>query len=121
MAGPAGRSNRGLRALVWACCLVLLAVCSGCYKDEPLILEVHGDPESTRLSVGIGTCNMHPSVAAEETTEEVRLTVTADEPSGNGRDDCADSDDVRLDTPLGDRIVIDDSTGKQVEVAPLEE
>ncbi len=66
-------------------------------------------------------CNRNPSVDAEETTEEVRLTATADELSGDGEDDCRDSVDLTLEAPLGDRIVVDDSTGEQVEVAPLED
>jgi hypothetical protein len=50
----------------------------------------------------VNTCNKNPTVDAEETTEEVRLTTTADEPSGNGEDDCRDSVDLTLETPLGD-------------------
>ena len=94
---------------------------AGCGADQPSVVIVYGDPGSTRLEVGVDTCNLHPSVAAEETTEEIRLTVTADERSGDGVDDCRDSDDLTLETPLGDRIVVDDSTGEQVEVVPLED
>jgi hypothetical protein len=110
-----------VRALGWTCCLVLLAACTGCGSDPPTIDIVYGDPESTHLWVSVNTCNRNPSVEAEETAEEVRLTATADEPSGDGEDDCLDSDDLTLETPLGDRIVVDDSTGEQVEVAPLED
>ena len=42
-------------------------------------------------------------------------------PGGGMSCKCADGDDVTLATPPGDRIVIDDSTGEQVEVAPLED
>jgi hypothetical protein len=41
--------------------------------------------------VGVDVCNGYPTVDAEETTEEVRLTATADTPSGNGEDDRRDS------------------------------
>lgn len=115
------RRVSNVRAVVWAGCFVLLAACSGCGADAPTIDNVYGDPESTKLSVSVNTCNRNPSVDAEETTTEVRLTVTADEPSGDGQDDCQDYDDLTLETPLGDRIVVDDSTGDQIEVAPAEE
>lgn len=94
---------------------------AGCGADAPTIDIVYGDPESTRLEVSVNTCNRNPSVDAAETSEEVRLTATADEPSGDGEEDCMDSDDLTLETPLGDRIVVDDSTDERVEVAPLED
>lgn len=75
-----------------------MLVVAGCGADVPTIDIVYGDPGSTRLSVSVNTCNMSPSVDAEETSEEVRLTATADEPSGNGEDDCLDSDDLTLKT-----------------------
>jgi hypothetical protein len=112
---------RSVRALVGACCLILLVVCSGCGSDAPSIVIVYGDPDSTQLEVGVDVCNRNPSVDAEETAEEVRLTATADEPSGDGEDDCRDSVVLTLEAPLGDRVVIDESTGERVEVAPLED
>jgi len=105
----------------WCIALLGVLLVAGCGADAPSVMIVYGDPESTRLEVSVNTCNRNPSVDAEETSEEVRLTVTADEPSGDGENDCADGDDVTLEAPLGDRIVIDDSTGEQVEVAPLED
>jgi len=97
-----------------------LVVCSGCSADAPSVVTVYGDPDSTKLEVGVDTCNRHPVVDAEETTEEIRLIVTADAPEDD-EGDCRDGDDVTLEAPLGDRIVVDDSTDEQVEVAPLED
>ncbi|MCZ3388036.1 MAG: hypothetical protein LH645_02675 [Actinomycetia bacterium] len=105
----------------WCIALLGMLLVAGCGVDAPSIVIVYGDPESTKLTVGVDTCNRHPLVNAAETTEEVRLTVTADEPSGDGGEDCRDSVDLNLETPLGDRIVVDDSTNEQVEVAPLED
>ena len=99
--------------------LLFLAACSG--SEAPRIVAVYGDAASTRIEVGVDTCNLNPVVLAQETTSEVRLSVTADEPSGDGAEDCADSDWVRLESPLGDRVVIEDSTGEQLEVLPNEE
>jgi hypothetical protein len=94
---------------------------AGCGSGSPTIDVVHGDPASKKLSVSVNTCNRNPSVEAKESTEEIRLTVTADDPSGDGVDDCMDFDDVTLESPLGDRIVIDEATDEQVEVVPLED
>jgi hypothetical protein len=99
---------------------VLLVALSGCGSEAPTIDIVYGDPQSTKLSVSVNTCNKNPVVEAAETSDEVRLTATADEPTGNGQDDCMDRDGLTLRAPLGNRIVIDNSTGQQVEVAPLE-
>ena len=106
---------------VWCVGLLGVLLVAGCGADAPSIIIVYGDPESTRLEVSVNTCNKHPVVEAEETKQEVRLTVTVDKPSGEGEGDCADGDDVTLEAPLGDRIVVDNSTGEQVEVAPLED
>ena len=105
----------------WCIALLGVVLVAGCGADAPSIVIVYGDPESTKLEVGVDVCNRNPVVDAEETTEEVRLTATADEPSGDGENDCRDSVDLTLETPLGDRIVVDESTGEQVEVAPLED
>lgn len=105
----------------WCIALLALLLVAGCGADAPTIDIVYGDPESTRLEVSVNTCNRNPTVDAEETSEEVRLTVTADEPSGDGEEDCMDYAVLALETPLGDRIVVDASTDQQVEVAPLED
>lgn len=112
---------RGMKSVRALGCLLLLVALSGCSAEAPTIYMVYGDPESTRLEVSVNTCNRNPKVEAEETTDEVRLFTTADEPSGDGQDDCMDGDDLRLETPLGDRVVVDDATGEEVEVAPLED
>ena len=108
-----------LRAGMVVTALVVLAACTE--RGAPEIVAVYGDAASTRLEVGVGTCNVNPVVLAQETTYEVRLSVTADEPSGDGTLDCQDSDRLRLEEPLGDRAIIEDSTGEQLDVLPLEE
>lgn len=115
MASGRGRTTAGRVA---ALALLMLA---GCGADEPAVVTVYGDPESTRLEVSVDTCNRNPVVTVEETSDEVHLTVAADEPSGDGVDDCMDGAVVSLDAPLGDRTVVDDSTGERVDVNPLED
>lgn len=113
-------SWNGRTAVAWAMPLAVLLL-AGCGTDAPRVLAVYGVPESTALEVGVDTCNRNPVVDAEETTEEVRLRVTADEPSGDGAEDCRDSVRLTLEAPLGDRVVVDDSTGEQVPVTAAED
>ena len=86
--------------------------------DAPITL-VYADPGSTRLEVGVGTCLQDPQVTAVETADEVRLSSNEKLPRGDSGD-CADSSFVILAEPLGDRTVLDEATGKVVEVLPAE-
>ncbi|MGC1208814.1 MAG: hypothetical protein WA880_12745 [Ornithinimicrobium sp.] len=89
--------------------------------SEPIVQNVHGEPDSAELDLGVNTCNQNPRAEAEraeaeETDAEVRITIVADEIDGNGRDACADDTRVTLDEPLGDREVIDEAMGESVQV-----
>jgi hypothetical protein len=90
-----------------------LTACSS--TTHPRVLDVHGDPTSTVLTMSVESCNQHPEVEADETSTEVRLTVTAD---ADTVEDCADGAKVSLEAPLGDRVVIDEASGESVEVLP---
>jgi Domain of unknown function (DUF4352) len=69
------------------------------------------------LSLGINTCNADLSADVEETAEEVRIRVHAE---NNTTADCADGMRVTLDDALGNRRVIDDRTGAELRVvSPL--
>lgn len=92
-------------------------VLAGCGSSTIEIVEVFADPTSTRLELSVDSCLADPTVEAKETDREVRLTVTGDEASGN---DCLDSASVTLSKPLGDREVIDASTGESVQLSPPE-
>jgi hypothetical protein len=69
------------------------------------------------LSLGINTCNADLSADVEETAEEVRIRVHAE---NNTTADCADGMRVTLDDALGSRRVIDDRAGAELRVvSPL--
>jgi hypothetical protein len=122
-AKPAARS-RWLTALG-----SLLAICALAYvgsrvladltgfgsRDAPITEAYVTDRDSTRLDVGVGTCNQDPQVTAVETADEVRLSSNEEFPRGDS-DACADYDVVALIRPLGDRTVIDEATGDVVDV-----
>jgi hypothetical protein len=65
------------------------------------------------LSLGINTCNADLSAEVEETAEEVRIRVHAE---NNTTADCADGMRVTLDDDLGSRRVLDDRAGAELRV-----
>ena len=72
--------------------------------DEVVVLEVsscHGEPTVTELDQADG---------------DVRIAVEATTRPLGPADECNDVLEVRLDTPLGDRVLIDWSNGQEVEV-----
>ena len=79
------------------------------------VTAVYGEPGSTRLEVSVGTCNQEPRVTAVETGRTVRI-VTNEKVPRHSSGDCMDSDVIELEQPLGNRVVVDDSTGVQIEV-----
>jgi hypothetical protein len=106
---------------VWAGLAILLGLpLAACGSETLTVQELHGDPRSTQLEVGVSTCNRDPWVDVEETGDEVRLTVHAEEATGTGTDDCQDGVDVTLEAPLGTRTVADTATDEALEVLPLE-
>lgn len=72
--------------------------------------ELEG-PEGRQLRLRLGTCNAALSAEADETEDEVVVTVTARNSSGN---DCADTLVIDLTDPLGDRAVVDGSDGQEL-------
>ena len=111
--------------MVWRWVWVGLAMLLGlplvaCGSETLVVQELHGDPKSTLLDMGVSTCNRDPWVEIEETSDEVRLTVHGEEATGTGTDDCQDGVKVTLEAPLGTRTVVDTATDEALEVLPLE-
>ena len=69
------------------------------------------------LSIGVGSCLGGPEVSLlRETDVEVQIKVIAFSTPMHGGRNCQDGVVVRLQEPLGDRIVIDGHTGQRVRV-----
>lgn len=67
----------------------------------------------TSLALGVGSCNGNPTVTEfEEADNEVRVAVVATTYSEGP--ECGDVVNVELDEPLGDRVVVDLTTGQTV-------
>ncbi len=71
-----------------------------------------------RLSLGVQSCNGEPAAEVDETASTVTVTVTAT-PAGPGGTQalCRDSVVIPLRNPLGDRTLVDGSSGDSVQVA----
>ena len=67
------------------------------------------------LSLGVGSCLGSPEVSLlRETDVDVQIKVIAFSTPFHGGRDCAEGVAVRLQEPLGDRIVVDGHTGQRV-------
>lgn len=74
--------------------------------------------DGTGLQVFVGSCNGDPEVTVfEQTGTEIRIEVTSTTPApGWPGEDCLDGLELTLDAPLGDRMLVDLSTGGPVPV-----
>jgi hypothetical protein len=101
----------GLAILVLTSCLV---------PPDRERIELGGDlygasVDGSILSIEVPTCNGDPEVTMlEETEDEVRVEVVSQRQRGG--DDCLDGVQVELDRPLGDRALIDVTSGRIVRV-----
>jgi hypothetical protein len=75
------------------------------------------------FEVTVNSCNGDPQlVDLDESTDEVRIRVVSWHPGHfDGADDCLDQLEVTLTEPLGDRRLVDASSGEEVKVDGLGE
>ena len=100
--------------------LLVMAVLGGCDDlagpsfSPTSILVAEGDAHSRELAVSLDSCSSRAAqVDVDETLSEVRISArTLSDVDG----DCADGATVTLSSPLGDRAVIDESSGDRVAV-----
>lgn len=94
---------------------MLAFVLAGCTRTAAITEVVLLDGATETMIVSVDTCNANPRLAVVEGEQAITLAVQADQQSW-GSDDCADSINVELDAPLGDRRVIDGATGEELAV-----
>jgi hypothetical protein len=100
---------RQIRAVALVVTLAaLLAACGIGWEDQPISRVAVAQDDRT-LTVG-WHCHMDSSLTVEESPDEVRLLLSAYSYKG----DCADAEQITLRDPLGDRALIDASTGRTV-------
>lgn len=97
--------------------VVSSALLVGCGAEEPRIIELYGQPNSRLVEAVVNTCNQHPRLLAEESPEQVIVTLIVND-LNFARGECADGAVVTLVDPLGERPVIDGATGEPLNVLP---
>lgn len=99
------------RLAVLLCIAGVLVGCSAEVWEAKPIDRV--EPDGDRIVVG-GPCHPEARATAEETGDRVEVTM---EVKGDYLGDCYGTAVVQLDRPLGDRTVVDKTTGENVPVA----
>jgi hypothetical protein len=97
--------------------LVLGLSVSACSTSkQPEISQVRGSPDSRTIEVSVSSCKWEGLVIGlvGETTQELRIRAMAD--GGGNDEECAQFQLVHLAEPLGNRRVINDVTGNEIEV-----
>jgi hypothetical protein len=113
-----GHASRVLRVRSPLTCtmavLVSAVVTTGCIgpRDAKIYrATLQGD---RTLVLELDACNGSNEAKTTERPDQVRVDVRTDDAPGG--DDCSDVITIQLNEPLGDRPVIDGSTGRSVEL-----
>ncbi|MGO4604596.1 hypothetical protein [Terrabacter sp. 2YAF2] len=71
--------------------------------------------DSTTITLSVDACQRQPHDSRVfESAKEVRVTLSAIPPPDDASPGCSDLVVVRLSKPMGDRVLVDASTGRQV-------
>jgi hypothetical protein len=84
-------------------------------RDAELV-GVYGSPESKELEVMWGDCATGARLNVEESVDQVVITGTIPLPPGAACDSVGIIEPITLDTPLGDRDVIDGGSGERLRI-----
>ena len=104
-----------VRVLIGLAAVALLVLLFGVGDRQVGIFELGGEPGTDDLTMAVESCNQNPRVEVEETASQVRLSAFIDRPGLlEGHDDCLDQVGVTLKSNLGDRVIIDTSSGKEL-------
>ncbi|MBT8207590.1 MAG: hypothetical protein HKN07_00680 [Acidimicrobiia bacterium] len=93
---------------------VVALIASACAGTVPVIDAV-ASGDGTTVFVSVNSCNAEPEFTVEESDDTVTITANHQGRLPRG-EDCADGMAVVLDTPLGDRQLVDGATGDVLEV-----
>ncbi len=104
----------GSRVLVTYAVAATLTACSS--GDEVEVGSASAASTSRQLTLGVDSCGDELEVDVKEELEAVHVLITRRAGPGDGENACRDTVRVKLKSPLGERTVVDDSTGEQVQV-----
>ena len=114
------------RLPTWARVLALLFAIAAGWGIFVLVRPADSEPVPTALGSGdvsgertlrvtVASCNKNPTGDIVETAETVTITAFA-RPAGRDENACADGLALTLDSPLGERAVVDGATGRTVPI-----
>lgn len=110
--------RRGARLVTPLIALMTLvtvsAACVTFLREVEIYDALLRNDEGTVIELSVGSCGARHRIEVEESETRVEVSVLAGKDSAG--DDCSDGVEVMLDAPLGDRVLIDASTGEEVEV-----
>lgn len=111
IAQPATRTRNAATALLLAMSLLFASCSAPSHKADAW--QAWRSPAGTRINILVDTCKATLRSKVVESDQEVRVLVTA----RNGTNgDCADSTEIILAQPLGNRPLIDESDGQPIPV-----
>ena len=101
-----------------AASVLSLTLLAGCGTKISAIATVTGAPDSDRLALGVLECKGEHEAVVGESSEAVTIEVVTKRrlQVGGGRQACMDRIVITLERALGDRTVIDASTGEALDV-----
>ena len=110
-------------ALVTAVALFLVwhNLGGGAWRSSVGIMEAYPQENRTdRLTLIVQSCNGAPRVRHKlETDSAVRIRVQAFSTPLHGAEECLDALDVQLEKPLGNRILLDEHTNREIPVLDM--
>ena len=103
-----------MRVLVQTALAAVLVGVAGCSSSGSAELDGATLLGPSELAVDVLTCNADLTTIVEESDTEVRIEVTYE---NNTDDDCRDAVLISLESPLGDRSVVDGVSSQELRVA----
>lgn len=113
-------SHPGCRLRRGAVLLFLLSAMTACATPasvRPVTFHegVAAGTEATTITLAADGCQRQPyGSLISESADQVRVALSAVPPAGDAAPSCSDLVVVRLNRPIGDRALVDASTGRQV-------
>lgn len=94
--------------------VVLLLSAAGCGEDRTprdIRFPEAESRESTELTFEVGVCRGDTKISVKETRTRIELTAVA---SSDTDDKCASTGTVTLAAPIGDRVIVDTTSGQEL-------
>ncbi|MDX2466896.1 MAG: hypothetical protein QNL12_06245 [Acidimicrobiia bacterium] len=112
----ASTTDWGRRCLPSIVLAVLLAVVLGACSVGVKVTDAKIADDDVTMTFNLASCNADPTFTVEEAPNQVLVQATRRRTFSTSGDACSDSVTVMLLDPLGDRLVLDLTTGTELNV-----